>query len=102
MSERSVRNYCAQGRIEGAFLTGKTWNIPEDAEKPERAKRKSSKPETLLDILKREKDSKHHGGIYHKTQIDLTYNSKHILIISELSINKKRVKLIYQRKTLWT
>lgn len=28
LSERSVRNYCAQGRIEGAFLTGKTWNIP--------------------------------------------------------------------------
>ena len=78
MSERSVRNYCAQGRIEGAFLTGKTWNIPEDAEKPERAKRKSSKPETLLDILKREKDSKHHGGIYHKTQIELTYSSNHI------------------------
>ena len=78
MSERSVRNYCAQGRIEGAFLTGKTWNIPTDAEKPERTKRKSSKAETLLDILKREKDSKYHGGIYHKTQIDLTYNSNHI------------------------
>ena len=78
MSERSVRNYCAQGRIEGAFLTGKTWNIPENAEKPERTKRKSSKPETLLDILKREKAGKQHGGIYHKTQIDLTYNSNHI------------------------
>ncbi len=36
MSERSVRNYCAQGRLNGAFLTGKTWNIPENAEKPER------------------------------------------------------------------
>ena len=23
MSERSVRNYCAQGRVNGAFLTGK-------------------------------------------------------------------------------
>ena len=78
MSERSVRNYCAQGRIEGAFLTGKTWNIPENAEKPERTKRKSSKSETLLDILIREKDSKYRGGIYHKTQIDLTYNSNHI------------------------
>ena len=78
MSERSVRNYCAQGRIEGAFLTGKTWNIPDNAGKPERTKRKSSKPETLLDILKREKDCKHHGGIYHKTQIDLTYNSNHM------------------------
>ena len=36
VSERSVRNYCAQGRVPGAFLTGKTWNIPENAEKPER------------------------------------------------------------------
>ena len=26
ISERSVRNYCSKGRIEGAFLTGKTWN----------------------------------------------------------------------------
>lgn len=78
MSERSVRNYCAQGRIYGVFLTGKTWNIPSSAEKPERIKRKSCKIETLLDILKREKDGKHHGGIYHKTQIDLTYNSNHI------------------------
>ena len=32
ISERSVRNYCAQGRVPGAFLTGKTWNIPEDAD----------------------------------------------------------------------
>ena len=29
MSERSVRNYCAKGRVNGAFLAGKTWNIPE-------------------------------------------------------------------------
>ena len=36
MSERSVRNYCAQGRVNGAFLTGKTWNIPENAEKQTR------------------------------------------------------------------
>ena len=36
-SERSVRNYCAAGRVPGAFLTGKTWTIPENAEKPERS-----------------------------------------------------------------
>jgi predicted site-specific integrase-resolvase len=28
VSERTVRNYCTNGKIEGAFLTGKTWNIP--------------------------------------------------------------------------
>ncbi|MCR4911128.1 MAG: M18 family aminopeptidase [Bacilli bacterium] len=36
LSARSIRNYCVQGRIEGAFQKGKTWLIPENAEKPER------------------------------------------------------------------
>ena len=78
VSERSVRNYCAQGRVHGAFLTGKTWNIPENAEKPERSNKKKEQPGTLLDILQEQKASKYSGGIYHKTQIDLTYNSNHI------------------------
>lgn len=78
MSERSVRNYCAKGRVNGAFLTGKTWNIPEDAKKPERSNKKKEQPYTLLDILKEQKASKYPGGIYHKTQIDLTYNSNHM------------------------
>ena len=78
ISERSVRNYCAHGRVPGAFLTGKTWNVPEDAAKPLRANQKENKPKTLLSILQEEKKSKYSGGIYHKTQIDLTYNSNHM------------------------
>ena len=78
ISERSVRNYCAQERVEGAFLAGKTWRIPENAEKPERSNKKVKPPTTLLDILQDEKTNKYSGGIYHKTQIDLTYNSNHI------------------------
>lgn len=78
ISERSVRNYCAHGRVEGAFLNGKAWNIPENANKPERTNKKKEPPITLLDILQEQKSSKYSGGIYHKTQIDLTYNSNHI------------------------
>jgi len=78
ISERSVRNYCANGRVPGAFLTGKTWNLPEDAVKPERSNQKKKHPHTLLDILKEQKISKYSGGIYHKTQIELTYNSNHM------------------------
>lgn len=78
VSERSVRNYCAQGRVSGAFLIGKTWNIPEDAVKPERSNKKKEEPITLLEVLQNEKKTKYFGGIYHKTQIDLTYNSNHI------------------------
>ena len=78
MSERSIRNYCAKGKIDGAFLTGKTWNIPKDAEKPNRINKKILKPETLLNILRAEKKNKIAGGIYHKVQINLTFNSNHI------------------------
>lgn len=76
ISERSVRNYCAQGRIADAKLIGKTWYIPEEAEKPERIKRKAAL--SLLQILREQKDARIRGGIYHKVQIDLTYNSNHI------------------------
>lgn len=76
ISERSVRNYCAIGRIPGAYLEGKKWHIPNKAVKPIRES--SINRTTLLDILKDEKSSKYSGGIYHKTQIDLTYNSNHI------------------------
>ena len=78
ISERSVRNYCSEGRIKDAFLTGKTWNIPATAVKPDRLNKHIETPKTLLDVLKAEKITKLSGGIYHKIQIDLTYNSNHI------------------------
>ena len=77
ISERTARNYCAVGKIEGVFLTGKTWNIPEDAELPSR-KRSKTKIMPLLAILQEQKQMRLKGGIYHRTQIDLTYNSNHI------------------------
>lgn len=78
LSERSIRNYCAEGRIEGAFLTGKTWNIPENALKPQRVNQKDDMPKDLLSRLRVEKKAAIKGGIYHKVQIDLTYNSNHM------------------------
>jgi len=76
ISERTARNYCAQGKIEGAFLTGKTWNIPADAVLPKRGANKKTSP--LLKVLREQKSSRLKGSIYHRTQIDLTYNSNHI------------------------
>ena len=77
ISERTARNYCALGKIEGATLVGKTWNIPAVAELPGRKPRKR-KVMPLLVVLRQEKGARLKGGIYHKTQIDLTYNSNHI------------------------
>ena len=77
ISERTARNYCALGKIEGVILVGKTWNIPADAELPGR-KSRQRKATPLLIALRQEMEAKLKGGIYHKTQIDLTYNSNHI------------------------
>jgi Fic family protein len=96
VSERSVRNYCALGRIDGAFLTGKTWNIPENAEKPERLN-KSCERRNLLEVLKQEKDSQAKGGIYHKVQIDLTYNSNHI---EGSRLSHDETRYIYETNTI--
>ena len=97
ISERSVRNYCSMGRVEGALLEGKTWKIPSYAKKPERKVRHSTVEETLLNCLRREKDSSIKGGIYHKIQIELTYNSNH-LEGSQLSHDQTRY--IFETKTL--
>ncbi len=97
VSERSVRNYCAQGRVPGAFLTGKTWNIPSDATKPARSNARMSGENPLLARLREEKAAKTKGGIYHKVQVELTYNSNHIEG-SRLSLDQTR--LIFETATV--
>lgn len=77
VSERTVRNYCAVGKIAGAVLVGKTWSIPADTELPQRGKH-TSRVMPLLAALREQKKMQLKGGIYHRTQIDLTYNSNHI------------------------
>ena len=78
VSERSVRGYCADGKIHGAVRKGKTWQLPENAQKPDRINKRAETPKTLADVLKKEKAVQLSGGSYHKIQIDLTYNSNHI------------------------
>lgn len=78
VSERSVRKYCSEGKIPGTILDGKTWKIPFDAVKPKRKQRTGKVTKDLLTRLKLEKESEISGGIYHKVQVELTYNSNHI------------------------
>ena len=94
ISERTARNYCATGKIEGAFLTGKTWNIPADATLPKRSKKKVS---PLLAALREQKEAKMKGGIYHRVQIDLTYNSNHI---EGSLLTKEQTRYIFETNTL--
>ena len=94
ISERTARNYCAKGKIEGAFLTGKTWNIPAEAALPKRGKKKVS---PLLSALRDQKETGMKGGIYHRVQIDLTYNSNHI---EGSRLTKEQTRFIFETSTL--
>lgn len=103
ISERSVRNYCAQGRIPGAFLVGKTWNIPADARKPKRLNGKSTKTAPAADTtpllarLQEERASRMPGGIYHRVQVELTYNSNHM---EGSQLTRDQTRLIFETKTI--
>lgn len=97
VSERSVRNYCENGRVEGAVLVGKTWKIPIDAQKPSRKERLRKIPNSLLERLKIEKNNRLSGGIYHKLQIDLTYNSNHI---EGSKLTHEQTRFIFETNTV--
>lgn len=97
VSERTVRNWCSSGKMEGAFLTGKTWNVPEDASLPDRKNSKVRKEFPLLSRLREEKSSSLKGGIYHRTQIDLTYNSNHI---EGSRLSHEQTRYIYETNTI--
>ena len=97
LSERSIRNYCQQGRIICAVLNGHSWLIPESAEKPDRKKRQGKVPDDLLSRLRIEKESGMTGGIYHKIQIELTYNSNHI---EGSQLTKDQTRYIFETNTI--
>ncbi len=94
LPERTVRNWCATGKIAGAVLVGKTWNIPAYAPLPRKGKHKAS---PLLKRLREEKEGKISGGIYHRTQIDLTYNSNHI---EGSRLTHEQTRFIFETNTI--
>jgi len=97
LTDRAVRRHCSEGLIPGAFITGKTWNVPSDALPPERKNAKKFSDNDLLNIMKYEKDRKIKGGIYHKVQIGLTYNSNHI---EGSKLTEDQTRLIFETNTI--
>ena len=97
LSERAVRNYCALGRVSGEFLPVKTCIIRADAKTPTRVRALAYAPTTLLSVLQREKQSRLPGGIYHRVQIDLTYNSNHI---EGSRLSREQTRFIFETNTI--
>lgn len=96
LAERTVRNYCRTGKMPGARLIGKTWSIPADAPLPDRINA-HHKISPLLRALREEKAHRMPGGIYHRTQVDLTYNSNHI---EGSRLTKDQTRFIFETNTI--
>lgn len=96
LAERTIRNYCFSGKLKDARLVGKSWVIPADAPIPLRSNARV-KISTLLDILRDQKATKYKGGIYHRIQIDLTYNSNHI---EGSRLTKDQTRYIFETNTI--
>lgn len=97
VSERTARNWCAAGKIDGAFLTGKTWNVPSDACLPDRINAKAPRLSPLLARLREERQARMKGGIYHRIQVDLTYNSNHI---EGSRLSHEQTRYIFETNTI--
>ncbi|MCL1984229.1 MAG: Fic family protein [Methanomassiliicoccaceae archaeon] len=97
LSGRIVRRYCSEGRIDGALMIGKTWNIPENASPPERKKAKRPSENAVLNALREEKDGKIKGRIYHKVQVNMTYNSNRI---EGSKLSEDQTRWIFETNTI--
>ena len=78
LSERSVRKYCEEQRIPGAYMENNVWLLPAYAQKPARKTRKPLPTSALIQRLQEEKAVNLRGGIYHRLQVSMAYNSNHI------------------------
>ena len=92
LTVQAVRDYCAEGKLPGAEQEGGTWRIPADAPLPD-----GTEHSPLLLALREQMESKMRGGIYHRTQIDLTYNSNHI---EGSRLSKEQTRYIYETNTI--
>ena len=96
LASRTVRNYCAKGQMPGARLVGKTWYVPADAPLPVCINARS-KVSQLLTVLREQKEGRAKGGIYHRTQIELTYNSNHI---EGSRLTEEQTRYIFETNTI--
>ena len=78
ISVRNVQIHCQKGNIPGVNFKGKAWMIPIEAEKPVRKVRAKGCPKSILAALKAEKRGQIKGALYHRLQVDFTYNSNHM------------------------
>jgi len=73
ISERTVRDRCRKGLIRGAFMTGKTWNVPAEAEKISKKEDREAQLR-YVKLLTDERKSGATGGTYGRFRAEFTFS----------------------------
>ena len=97
LTPRSIQLHCQRGNIPGVTMLGKSWQIPADAARPPRKPRAKGLPRSILEALKAEKRGRIPGGLYHRLQIDFTYNTNHI---EGSRLTREQTRWIFETQTL--
>ena len=110
ISDRRVRTLCVNGKIDGAYRVGKSWFIPDSADKPKDGRIKTQ--ESLITLIEKKKielDSRRpltEGEVqrlYEDFMVEYTYNSNAIegntltlretdMVLRGLTIDQKPLK----------
>lgn len=75
LSERMVRKYCEQGKIEGVIHAGSVWILPMDAAQPNEVNQKKAKITPFANKVMYQRNKGYHYGIYEYIQVNLAYSS---------------------------
>lgn len=100
ISERMVRKYCEQDRIEGLIQAGNIWVIPASSKRPTEIKVVEEKPLTAFAkrvVYQRSKNN--HYGIYEYIQVNLTYSSNRM---ASNRLTRNEVEEVYRTNKIST
>ena len=99
ISERMIRRYCDQERIDGVIHVGGTWIIPTDAPQPNESKPEAVKLAPLANRIVYQRSKNNHFGIYEYIQVNLAYSSNRM---ASNRLTRKQVEEAYRTNKITT
>lgn len=99
ISERMVRKYCEQDRIEGLIQAGNIWVIPASAKRPTEIKVEEKPLAAFAKRVVYQRSKNNHYGIYEYIQVNLTYSSNRM---ASNRLTRNEVEEVYRTNKIST
>lgn len=99
LSERMIRKYCDQDRIEGVIHVSGVWAIPVDALQPNETKPKVMELTPLAKKIVYQRTKNNHFGIYEYIQVNLAYSSNRM---ASNRLTRQQVEEVYRTNKVAT